>query len=140
MAIDPLRHFPGYALRRASNASLSDLSPKLAELDLRVTDASVLLAIKHNPQIKQTEIGRMLSIASANVAPIVGRLDERGLLNRIRVDGRSHGLELTEKGEELAKSAMVIVEAHEASLIAKIPADMRDTFVEILNGLWGDDH
>ena len=37
--IDPLHNFPGYLLRRASAASLSELSTLLAALDIRPTEA-----------------------------------------------------------------------------------------------------
>lgn len=136
MVQDPLRKFPGYALRRASNAFLSDLTPRLAELDLRLTEASILTVIRANPNITQSEIGKLLSIASANVAPIIGRLDERGLLERVRVDGRSHGLCLTDQGSHLAKQALAIMEAQEVRLLQRIPPEHRDGFVELINGLW----
>lgn len=139
MVFDPLRDFPGYALRRASNASMSELTPKLAKLGLRVTEATVLIAILHNPRITQSEIGRMLGIASANIAPMIGRLDGRDLLKRIRVDGRSHGLELTEKGNELTEKAFAVVKKHEEKALAHIPPGMKDAFIEALGKMWAED-
>lgn len=139
MVFDPLRSFPGYALRRASNASLAELTPKLSALNLRLTEATVLIAILNNPNITQSEIGRMLGIASANVAPLIGRLDDRGLIERIRFDGRSHGLDLTAEGKALAQQTYTVVEAHEADLINRLPESQRDSFVAALNSLWSTD-
>ena len=139
MVFDPLRGFPGYALRRASNAALSELTPKLNALNLRLTEATVLIAILNNPNITQSEIGRMLGIASANVAPLIGRLDERGLIDRIRFDGRSHGLDLTSSGDALAKQAYEVVETFETELLGRLPADQRESFMAALNSLWTSD-
>lgn len=136
MVSDPLRNFPGYALRRASNASLADLTPQLSKLNLRLAEASVLVAIEANPEIKQSEIGRMLGIASANMAPIVAKLDERGLLERIKADGRSHGLKVTATGKRLADLAMEVMQEHEQMLTERIPEDMRETFIAALTCIW----
>ncbi|HKX55834.1 MAG TPA: helix-turn-helix domain-containing protein, partial [Xanthomonadales bacterium] len=95
MANDPLENYPGYSLRRASAAAMARLARRFAKLDLRPTDASVLMVIDANPNITQSEISRMLDIASANMAPLVSRLADRGLVERLPVDGRSHGLALT---------------------------------------------
>ena len=138
MVFDPLRELPGYALRRASNASLSELTPKLGKLGLRVTEATVLIAIKNNPRITQSEIGRMLGIASANIAPMIGRLDGRDLLKRIRVDGRSHRLELSEKGADLTEKAFSVVKKHEEKISSYIPDEIREPFIKALNKMWAD--
>ena len=137
--MDPLRNFPGYALRRASNASLADLSAQLAKLDLRLAEATVLVVIGANPEIKQSEIGRMLGIASANMAPIVAKLDDRGLVDRIKADGRSHGLQVTPKGKRLADQAFEIMKQHDQTLSARIPEPMRETFFAALAYIWKDD-
>ena len=42
---DPLAGLPGYTLRRAANAMMDELGARLAEVDLRVSDGSVLLLI-----------------------------------------------------------------------------------------------
>src|SRR5882762_7651694 len=101
MPVDPLRDFPGYALRRASVATMQTLARRLTELDLRPTETSVLLVIESNPNITQSEIGRMLDIAGANMAPLISRLEKRELVQRQPVDGRSHGLALTSRGRAL---------------------------------------
>jgi len=134
--VDPLKDLPGYALRRASSATMQKLTRDLAPLDLRPSEASVLLVIEANPNITQSEAGRMLDIAGANMAPLISRLDRRELLARQPVDGRSHGLELTAAGRALCTRAKKIMSAHEERLMRKIPASQRADFVAALQALW----
>jgi DNA-binding MarR family transcriptional regulator len=139
LVIDPLKNFPGYALRRASAAAMQKLAHRLAALELRPSEAGVLLVIETNPNITQSEIGRMLDIAGANMAPLVGRLAERELVERQRVDGRSHGLTLTESGRATTLRARKIMKSHEDALLAKIPVAQRAAFVATLQRLWDDE-
>jgi DNA-binding MarR family transcriptional regulator len=136
LAVDPLKDFPGYALRRASAAAMQKLAHGLRRLDLRPAEASVLMVIESNPNISQSEIGRMLDIAGANMAPLVSRLEKRELVERRPVDGRSHGLQLTAAGRALNLRAKKTMQAHEDQLMARIPADTRAAFLTALQALW----
>ena len=139
LPVDPLKDLPGYALRRASSAAMQKLARALSQLDLRPTEASVLLVIESNPNITQSEIGRMLDIAGANMAPLISRLEKRQLVQRQPVDGRSHGLALTSRGRALNVRAKKVMKSHEEALLAKIPAGHRDAFLATLQALWDSD-
>jgi DNA-binding MarR family transcriptional regulator len=115
---------------------MQKLARELAPLDLRPSDASVLVVIEANPNITQSEIGRMLEIAGANMAPLVSRLEKRELVERQPVDGRSHGLELTAAGRALCVRARKVMKAHEEDLLAKIPPGQRAAFISMLQALW----
>jgi len=136
MFLDPLKSFPGYSLRRASAASMAKLSRELTPVKLRPSEATVLLVIEANPEITQAEIGQALDIAGANMAPLVGRLAERDLIERRPVDGRSQGLRLTEAGRNLLQRVKRIMQSHEDELLAKIPRPQRAMFLECLRALW----
>ena len=138
MSVDPLKDFPGYALRRASATTMSILARKLAALELRPTEATVLMFIDANPNITQSEIARMLDMASANMAPLVSRLEGRDLLEREPVDGRSHGLSLSTAGRALTSRVKKTLNAHEDALLAKVPAAQRSVFLSALRALWAD--
>jgi DNA-binding MarR family transcriptional regulator len=138
VAIDPLENYPGYSLRRASAASMAKLARRFAALDLRPTEASVLMVIDANPNITQSEISKMLDIASANMAPLVSRLADRNLVDRQPVDGRSHGLALTDAGKSISRKAKQAATDHEEELFAKIPAAQRKAFLATLRALWID--
>jgi DNA-binding MarR family transcriptional regulator len=127
--IDPMKAYPGYLLRRASVMAMSRLAKHLKVLHLSPTEASVLTVIDANPNGKQSEIGRLLDIASANMAPLISRLAERGLIERQRVDGRSHGLVLSRSGRTLTARVKKTIAAQEQHLVSKIPAAQRRSFL-----------
>lgn len=134
--VDPLKDLPGYALRRVSAREMAILARRLGALGLRPTEASVLMMIAANPGITQSEIGRHLDIASANMAPLIGKLFKRNLMHRERVDGRSHGLTLTETGLQLNERMSKVVRQCEAALVAKIPRTHRKAFLQALQAIW----
>ncbi|HQS71353.1 MULTISPECIES: MarR family transcriptional regulator [unclassified Novosphingobium] len=103
----------GYQLRRASAVMMADLSRELADLDLRPAEVTTLLVIAENPDCSQTEVGQALAIKRANMVPIISRLMERGLVDRRRLDGRSHALTLTDEGRAMAAEAVARIDRHE---------------------------
>ena len=135
MPVDPLLDLPGYLLRRASQAWLGDLARRLTPLGLRPAEASVLAVIEANARISQSEVSRLLGIATANLPPLIARLDERGLIERQQVDGRMQHLKLSAKGRTLTKSVLQAMRAHEDELIARVPPHLRKAFSEALSAL-----
>jgi DNA-binding MarR family transcriptional regulator len=121
MLVDPLEALPGYVLRRASQAAMARLARRFAVLGLRPSEASVLLIVEANPDVTQAQIGRRLDIATANMAPLVARLEKRGLVGRRPADGRSHGLQLSVAGRRLVARVHRAVARHEQELTACIP-------------------
>ena len=89
---DVLRDRPGYALRRAANAMMTDLARRLAEIDLRIAEASVLLLVDDRQDATASEIGRTLDIQRANMVPLLGRLEEAGLIERKPVTSERGGI------------------------------------------------
>ncbi len=139
MIDDPLKDLPGYALRRVSAGVMARLAAGLSRLDLRPAEATVLLVIGANPGEIQSEVGRLLGIASANMAPLVARLADRDLIVREAVDGRSQGLTLSEAGRRIAQKARSIIDDLESDLLARIPAAERAVFLKVLMALAQDE-
>jgi DNA-binding MarR family transcriptional regulator len=133
---DPLQTFPGYLLRRASSALTAKLSRRLATLDLRIADMSILFFIEANPGITQSELGRLLDIQRANMTPITAKLGARGLISRATVDGRSQGLELTSAGAALSLKARTIADTFERELIERVAPNLRAHVAPVLTALW----
>jgi len=54
----------------------------------------------------------------------------------VRIDGRSHGLRLTDSGMAFVRRIEKIVSAYEADLLERIPAAHRAGFVAGVRALW----
>ena len=133
---DPLISYPGYALRRAANATAAELSVRLAEIDLRQSDASLLLLVAANPGATSSALGRELGIERANMVPVLKRLDEAGLIEREAIDGKSRGLRLTPEGKRRLAAARTTIEAFEAELMERVPPEHRAHLLPALNAIW----
>ena len=133
---DPLPGFPGYALRRAAIATAAELASRLAPIALRQSDVSVLILISENPHVTASAIGRALDIQRANMVPLLKRLEDAGLIERVPIDKKSLGLGLTPQGREKLAEARAVVEGFERDLLQRVPAEHRAHLLPALEALW----
>ena len=132
----PLEAHLGYHLRRAAAAMQADLAPRVSQLGVTIVEMSTLFIIHANPRITQSQIGRMLAVKSANMAPLAAGLVGRGLVKRDGVDGRSVGLSVTSKGEALCAALQKCVAANEQRLFVRIPEKERRRLLELVRLTW----
>ncbi len=133
--INPLENLIGYRLRRASADAMSDLARALGKIGLRPTEASALLLISVNEGMTQSDIGRILGIQRANMAPLTAGLERQGMITRRRMDGRSQSLVVSEHGAEIAARIHTAMKRHDQQLVAQVPAGARDGFATALGTL-----
>ena len=133
---DPLPGFPGYALRRAANATAAELATRLAPMELRQSDVSVLILVGENPGATASAIGRALDIQRANMAPLLKRLEDAGLIARAPIDKKSRGREVSAKGRGRLAAARAVVERFEAELIGRVAPEHRAHLLPALEALW----
>src|SRR6516165_11932803 len=133
---DPLVTLCGYLLQRAASSALAGLNQRLAPLGLRHAGVAMLMLVEAHPGISQSHAGRILDIQRANMVPFVARLEAVGVIRRRQVDGRSQALELTSRGRVLLERARRVVDAHEARLLARVPAELRPMVLPVLKALW----
>jgi DNA-binding MarR family transcriptional regulator len=136
---EPLLGLTGYVLRRASLAALAEFTQRLAPLELRPIDATLLLLLDAVPQITHSEVAETLGLQRSNLVPVVAALQKRGLLERKRIDFRSEGLALTPDGRALLNKARRIITRHEDDLMERVPPELRPMVLPILMALWGQD-
>jgi DNA-binding MarR family transcriptional regulator len=134
----PLADLVGYHLRRASGAMSSSLGAALAKHGLSVVEASVLLVIGDHPGITQSEIGRLLDIRRANMAPLAGKLAGLGLTRSER-RGRASLLALTSRGKTVARAARRAMERNEAAHLAHLQPAQREQLRGWLQTIWRGD-
>jgi len=118
----PLEGLLGYQLRRASSAVMADFAQGLARVELKPSEASVLLLIENQPHATQSEIGRVLGIKRANMAPLVASLDKPALL---------------ERGDQRRHEARTAVEANEARFFGRLSLPQREQLAALLAALRG---
>ena len=133
---DPLVLLPGYALRRAANATAAELSARLTEVGLRQSDVSLLMLVEANPGTTSSALGRQLDIQRANMVPVLKRLEDAGLIARAPIDGKSQELALTEAGRSKLAEGRAVIERFERELIERVPEEHRAHLLPALNALW----
>jgi DNA-binding MarR family transcriptional regulator len=92
-----------FALYAASKAMTRVYRPLLEELGLTYTQYLVLLVLWEKGSIRLGEIADDLELATHAVSPIIDRLDQAGLVHRVKDpdDARAVLVELTKAGRNL---------------------------------------
>ena len=132
---DPMSELLGYQLRRASAVAMADLSGALASVNLSPAAASALLVIEANPGKPQARIGETLGIQRANIAPIIARLEQEGLIERDDLPGRAIGLHCTARGTATAEATQQIIAEHEKRVFGCIPRSDQKALIAALKRL-----
>jgi DNA-binding MarR family transcriptional regulator len=131
----PMSALPGFTLRRAANAMMAELAGRLVALDLKISDASVLLLVGGRADMTSSDIGRLLDIQRANMVPLLNRLETAGLIMREPIDRKSQAIVLTPLGETRLEDVRATTARFEDDLMARIPAEHRGHFLPALNAL-----
>jgi DNA-binding MarR family transcriptional regulator len=134
----PLDGHLGYHLRRATAAMQADLAQRVSVHGVTIVEMSALLVIEANPAVTQSQIGRLLGIKTANLAPMTAGLVDRGWVKRDDAVGRSVGLSLTAQGATLAKSLHACIKANEKQLLTRLPVNERRRVIDLLRRIWSD--
>jgi DNA-binding MarR family transcriptional regulator len=97
----------GYNCRQAYLSIVPYFAKRMAKYDLRPADYSVITLINANPNITQKRLSQAINVSPPNLATLLDRLEERGLVMRQRNpnDKRSQTLVLTADGHSLCKKA-----------------------------------
>lgn len=133
---DPTDNLLGYHIRRVSVVVMAELVKALRPLDLRPTQATVLIEIESNPGITQSDVGKILNIKRANMAPLVAGLIDRGYVEASRRDGRSLALNLTSEGERVTRASLEIVRALDDRFFGTLSPAERENMTRNLRTLW----
>lgn len=115
---------------------LADLGQRIEPLGLTLTEMSVLQLVAANPQIRQSEIGQVLAIKRANMAPLIAALEARGWIYREAIDGRSQGLRLTPSGEALLVDLKVCIAENERWILRDARQQDPSQLIKTLKAIW----
>ncbi|MGW1024262.1 MarR family winged helix-turn-helix transcriptional regulator [Streptomyces sp. NPDC002577] len=123
---------PLHLLRRALQSYAAQWNSVVG--DVTPPQYAVLLTIHERPGIDQSRLGEITGIDFATLAPLVHRLEQRGVLAR-RVDPanrRRKLLTLTDEGVRSVERIRPLSESVDEHVLGGIPADMRAAFIEAL--------
>ena len=123
----PLLGLIGYNCRRAYLCIFEVFRERMATVDLRPVDYSVLVLVGANPRVNQKRLARALSIDPPNMATLLDHLEARKLVVRKRnpKDKRSQLLLLTPQGQKLCETAEAIVTKLEIDATSALTKDER---------------
>jgi len=125
IAFDVLAGHLGYFVRRLQIWLFQDFIRTLKRIDISPAQFSVLVVIGANRGLSQAELAATLEIERARLVRLLHRLEERGLVQRLRssADGRRHALQLTPQGRGTLTRAKILAAQHERRLIEKLGAE-----------------
>jgi DNA-binding MarR family transcriptional regulator len=129
----------GYVMRRAQLALFEDFARRFKGLDLTPAQFSTLVAIRENPERRQSDIAAALGIQRPNFVALMDNLERRGLAERVRsgADRRSNALALTVAGRALLERATAAQTQQEDAIRARIGEPERLRLLETLRRLTG---
>lgn len=101
-----------FALYAATNAVTRAYRPSLEQMGLTYPQYLVLLVLWERRACRLGEIAEQLLLATHAVSPIVDRLEDAGLVLRVKdpADGRVVNVTLTEDGAALQPAAIAVQE------------------------------
>ncbi|MEP6563882.1 MAG: MarR family transcriptional regulator [Mesorhizobium sp.] len=131
----------GYNLRRASAFALNYFAVELADASLRPVTYGMLALIDEKPGIRAAELCRLLGMKSANMAPLLAELEERGLVERDdhAQDKRVQVLTLTRAATEAMPAWRQQVRRHEDRFLQRLSKKERATLLRLLRLVWTDE-
>jgi len=135
--LGPLPSMLFHALRRAQASVLDDLHGTLAGDSLRSLQFALLVVLRRNPGLRQSQVGFALDIQRTNLVPLIDGLEQKGLAERRAVPGdrRARGLFLTRLGTETLARLEARAAAHEDRMAARLGAEGRAQLVALLRRL-----
>ncbi|MER8575858.1 MarR family transcriptional regulator [Mesorhizobium sp. M1338] len=131
----------GYNLRRASALALNDFAVELSDAALRPVTYGMLALIDEKPGIRAAELCRLLGMKSANMAPLLSELEERGLVERDdhAGDKRVQVLNLTQAAREAMPGWRQQVRRHEDRFLHRLTKKERATLLRLLRLIWTEE-
>jgi DNA-binding MarR family transcriptional regulator len=127
----------GYALRRAQVAMFVAFHEATRGMDITPPRFTALVIVGANPGIGQSALGQVLGIARSGAMMLTDWMEERGFAERRRRpnDGRSWGVHLTPRGDELLARMKRKVTAEDRKRAGVLDARERRELLRLLNKL-----
>lgn len=129
----------GYNLRRAQVAVFANFQQTMASFDLTPGQFGVLMLIRENAGLSQSELGNAVGIDRSTMVAVIDRLEARGLVVRAPSprDRRSYALRLSPAGDALIEEMIPKIQAHEEAIAKRLDEQERATLIDLLSRIAG---
>ncbi|MEX8518559.1 MAG: MarR family winged helix-turn-helix transcriptional regulator [Leptothrix sp. (in: b-proteobacteria)] len=130
----------GYQIVQAQITTRSMYFRHVGEvLELRPVEYSLLMLLHANRAVTPKQLAQALELSAPNLTILLDKLQERGLLERVRsdTDRRSQHVLLTEAGQALAQRAVECTPLMEAELTDCLSPAERAMLLELLGKVAG---
>jgi len=106
----------------------------MQDFGLRPVEFSILLLLEGNQGVSPKQLSATLNVSPPNMAVLLARLEERGLIKRGRIasDRRQQEVALTEEGRKLALAAEDVAHGLELEASARLTAAERADLMQLL--------
>ncbi len=123
----------GYNLRKAQIAVFQNFQAAVAPYDITPGQFGVLILIKENTGLSQSELGTAVGIDRSTMVAVIDRLEGRGWVVRAPSpsDRRSYALELSEEGERLVGELIPKVRAHERQMAKDLDKQEQQQLIDL---------
>ena len=124
----------GYAIRRAQLALYADFYESLSDWDITPQRFAALVFVGENPDLKLTELARILGVARSGAVAIVDALVARGYLARhdSTTDRRAFRLRLTPAGKRALPKMIDAVRAHDRRIVSMLKKGEQEVLMQLL--------
>ena len=128
---------PGYLIRRLHQIHVAIFLDECANYCITPVQYAVMTALLNNPGADQVTVARNAGIDRTNVADVLTRLAQRGLLKRegSKQDRRMRITRLTEEGEHIARDMEHASLKAQATLMAPLSAKKRGQLISLMSEL-----
>lgn len=127
----------GYAIRRAQIVIYEDFLAALSPWDITPQRFSAMTLIAANPNLKLTDLARILGIARSGAVQLVNQLQALGYVERqdVQHDKRAYSLAMTAEGDVVLAQITQAVQAHDTRISQQLSAADKQRLISLLGKL-----
>ena len=129
-----LRQTPGFMIRILQLQNFEAFYPYFEALKLSPLEYAILVAVRDNKTVTQSELAGVLKMQLPNLVKILSRMEETGVLKRKRStrDKRAVELSLSAAGERRADEASRLGQSFNAQTLSALSKAEQTAFLQML--------
>jgi DNA-binding MarR family transcriptional regulator len=129
-----LQQTPGFMIRILQLQNFEAFYPYFEALKLSPLEYAILVAVRDNKTVTQSELAAVLKMQLPNLVKILSRMEETGILKRKRSarDRRAVELSLSAAGERRADEASRLGERFNAQTLSALSKPEQTAFLQML--------